>query len=71
MSSFFGIGAAASAAGSGTVATVGAIVVAGVGGAIAAGAIAVASTQVAENVTQPSPNSQNLTNVNAPQYADQ
>lgn len=71
MSSFFGIGAAASAAGNGTVATLGAIVVAGVGGAVAAGAIAVASTQVAANVTQPSSTSQNLNNVNAPQYGDE
>lgn len=58
------------AAAGGATATVGAIVVAGVTGAIAAGALTVASTQVAANVTQPHANSHNLHNVNAPSYAD-
>jgi hypothetical protein len=53
-----------------TVTTVGALAVAGVGGAVAAGVLAVASTQVAANVTQPGPTTVNVSHVNAPNYAD-
>ncbi|MFL6062963.1 MAG: hypothetical protein ACJ72E_17175 [Marmoricola sp.] len=62
--SFFGIGAAAGA----STLSVGAMVAAGVGGAVAAGAIAVATTQVAANMTQPDATSSNLHNVNSPGY---
>lgn len=70
MLSIFGIGASATAGTTGTVATVGAIAVAGVTGALTAGAIAVATTQVAANVTQPEKTTANVSNVNAPNYAD-
>ena len=63
--SLFGLGAAAA----GGVTTVGAIVTAGVGGAVVAGVFAVASTQVAENATQPAQHSVNVKDVNAPSYA--
>jgi hypothetical protein len=62
--SFFGLGAASG------ITTIGAIVTAGVGGAVVAGAFAVASTQVAANVTQPSQKDANVSNVNAPSYAE-
>ena len=61
--SFLGLGAAGSGVGFGT------IVTAGVGGAVVAGAFAVASTQVAANVTQPQETKANVSNVNAPNYA--
>ena len=62
--SFLGLGAAASG-----VTTVGAIVTAGIGGAVVAGAFAVASTQVAANVTQPGETKANVSDVNTPSYA--
>ncbi|MET3960313.1 Na+/H+-dicarboxylate symporter [Marmoricola sp. OAE513] len=61
--SFLGFGAAGGSATFGTVA------VAGVGGALVAGAFAVATTQVAANITQPGETKANVSNVNAPNYA--
>ncbi len=61
--SLFGLGAAGGSA------TFGTVVTAGVGGAIVAGAFAVATTQVAANITQPSETKANVSNVNAPNYA--
>lgn len=62
---FLGLGAAGSG-----VTTLGAIVTAGVGGAVVAGAFAVATTQVAANITQPGETTANVSNVNEPNYAD-
>lgn len=62
--SLLGLGAAAGS----TVTTFTAIATAAVGGAVVAGAFAVASTEVATNITQPSAQTENLQNVNAPSY---
>lgn len=71
MSSIFGFGAGvAGAAGGGVVATTGVVATAAVAGAVAAAVLTAGATQVAENATQPSPTSANLSNVSAPNYAD-
>lgn len=62
--SLLGLGAAGS-----TVATFTSIGAAAVGGAVVAGVFAVAGTQVAASITQPSETSANLKDVNAPSYA--